>query len=461
MTMAKSKTSFFCGECGANASKWTGQCPECRAWNTMKEFVEPTGGGGGGARPSPALPGARPEPLARIKASGEKRLQIGIEEFDRVLGGGLTTGSAVLIGGDPGIGKSTLLMEALSRLSEQEPVLYISGEESAEQLKMRADRMEVSGEKLLVLTENRLETALTAIADCGARIAVIDSIQTMAAADVTSAAGSVTQVRESAARLIALAKSSGVSVILVGHVTKDGQIAGPRILEHMVDTVLYFEGDRSHAYRILRAVKNRFGPANEIGVFEMTDKGLRQVENPSELFLSERAEGAAGSVVFPGMEGTRPLLTEIQALVAPSVLPQPRRTALGLDAGRLAMLNAVLEKRLGLGLFDQDIFLNVAGGLKVNEPAADLAVVLALAASRHNVAVDPGLAVFGEVGLSGEIRGVGQAGARLKEAAKLGFNRCILPAKCRKNVPKGLGIESIYVGSVVEAVARLSGKPSQ
>lgn len=447
----KSKLQFVCGECGAEHPRWQGQCAGCGVWNSLKEFQV-----GPGKREVQPGVRARPVPLAEISGEVGRRLKCGLGELDRVLGGGLVPGSAVLIGGDPGIGKSTLLLEVLSTLSHSVPVLYVSGEESLPQLKMRADRMGLPGAKLLAVTENSLEGIEAAVVECSPAVLVVDSIQTVATEAHSSGAGTVSQVRECAARLINSAKRRGMALFLVGHVTKEGQLAGPRVLEHMVDTVLYFEGERGHDYRILRAVKNRFGAANEIGVFAMGEKGLKEVPNPSELFLSERVKDAAGSVVFAGMEGTRPLLVEIQALAAPSPLAQPRRTTLGWDANRLAMLIAVLDKRVGLGLYDRDIFLNIAGGLRISEPAADLAVAMALVASHRNIAVDGGLVLLGEVGLSGEVRAVAHLETRLREAAKLGFTRCILPKKSHKGLTAQLPIEVTPVSSVAEAVARLA-----
>ncbi|OSM01443.1 putative DNA repair protein RadA [Magnetofaba australis IT-1] len=363
-------------------------------------------------------------------------------------------GCALLLAGDPGIGKSTLLMGAMAQLARGRKTLYVSGEESLAQIKMRAERMQIGGDGFDVLMETRLENIEQAIIETEPAVLCLDSIQTVASDDLPAAAGTVTQVRECAQRLIAAAKMRGMALFLVGHVTKEGQIAGPRVLEHMVDTVLYFEGERGHSYRILRAVKNRFGAANEIGVFEMRDVGLAEVDNPSELFLSERVQGAAGSVVFAGLEGTRPVLIEIQSLVAPSPLPQPRRTAIGFDVNRLAMLTAVLEKRLGLGLFNHDIFLNVAGGFRVTEPAADLAVAVSLYASLRNMSADRGLVIVGEVGLGGETRAVSHIATRLKEAEKLGFNRCLLPDKSMKNLPSPGAMRLEGVASVEEAIER-------
>lgn len=452
--MAKDKQRFVCGECGTDFGRWEGKCAACGAWNSLKAF-NPGSGSQGSRRPTTASLRAEPIALSKIANGGGARIKVDIAEFNRVLGGGLTPGSVSLIAGDPGIGKSTLLMETLASLSLKLPVLYVSGEESPQQLKQRADRLGVAGDNFPVLMETRLEEVIRVVEEHQPAILVIDSVQTLASDEIPAAAGAVTQVRECAARLIAQAKYRNMAMFLVGHVTKEGQIAGPRVLEHMVDTVLYFEGERGHDYRILRAVKNRFGPANEIGVFEMRENGLLEVENPSELFLSERVQGAAGSVVFAGMEGTRPVLLEIQSLVAPSPLAQPRRTTLGWDSNRLAMLTAVLEKRLGLGLFSHDIFLNIAGGFRITETAADLAVAASLFAAHRNISVDPRMVVIGEIGLAGEVRAVSHVITRIKEAAKLGFNRCLIPAKAHNKLPEGLPIKTDPVSSVEEMVELL------
>ncbi|MBF0358620.1 MAG: DNA repair protein RadA [Magnetococcales bacterium] len=447
--MAKDKERFVCSDCGDDFGQWVGKCPSCGAWNTLKSFNIGSSGSNS-KRPANAPLLAVPTPLSHIANGGGVRIQVGIGEFNRVLGGGLTPGSVTLIAGDPGIGKSTLLMEALASFAEKLPVLYVSGEESAQQLKQRADRLGIQGDNFPVLMENRLEEVIRVVEETSPAILVVDSVQTLASDDIPAAAGAVTQVRECAARLISQAKHRNMAMFLVGHVTKEGQIAGPRVLEHMVDTVLYFEGERGHDYRILRAVKNRFGPANEIGVFEMRADGLAEVKNPSELFLSERVQGAAGSVVFAGMEGTRPVLLEIQSLVAPSPLAQPRRTTLGWDGNRLAMLTAVLEKRLGLGLFSHDIFLNIAGGFRITETAADLAVAASLFASHRNLSVDQGLVIIGEVGLAGEVRAISHAVTRIKEAAKLGFTRCLLPKKVYNKLPENLPIKIDPISSIDE-----------
>ena len=395
---------------------------------------------------------AKPIRLSHVTRTAEQRLSCGISEFDRVLGGGLVAGSMVLIGGDPGIGKSTLLLQAASHLSRGAgTVLYVSAEESAEQIKLRATRMGIEAEELYLLAETSIERISTHIKSMMPKAVIIDSIQTVFTSALESAPGSVSQVRESAGRLMTLAKGSGVPIFLVGHVTKDGALAGPRVLEHLVDTVLYFEGDCGHAYRILRAVKNRFGSTNEIGVFEMKESGLCEVRNPSELFLSERPTGVPGSLVVAALEGTRPLLVELQALVSSTSFGNPRRTTIGVDHNRLALLVAVLEKKVGLHLSGQDIFLNAAGGVRLNEPSADLGIVAVVASSHLDRVVDPQTVFLGEVGLSGEVRAVSQPEIRVKEALKLGFTRCVLPVGNLKQV-KIKGIELVGVKSVDEAL---------
>lgn len=393
-------------------------------------------------------------PIGEVPPQAEARLGCGIGELDRVLGGGIVPGSLVLIGGDPGIGKSTLLLQAMHHLAAEGPVLYVSGEESAAQTRLRGERLEVSSRQLLVLAENSLEEIVAQVQKLKPRVVVVDSIQTVWTHALESAPGSVSQVRESAGRLMLLAKGSGIPIFIVGHVTKDGAIAGPRVLEHMVDTVLYFEGDRGHPYRILRAVKNRFGSTNEIGVFEMKSGGLAEVANPSELFLSERPLDAPGSVVTASLEGSRTLLVEIQALVTPSVYGTPRRTTIGVDSNRLALLVAVLEKKAGLHLGGQDIFLNVAGGARLNEPAADLAMMLAVASSHLDRPVPPHALVFGEVGLAGEVRAVTQPEPRIGEAAKLGFSQCVLPSGNLRRLSAGV-IQLQGVATVQEALRLL------
>ena len=424
--MAKGKTVFFCQSCGYESAKWMGQCPGCREWNT---FVEETviSSVKGSSKP---MVQRREEPTLFSKVTSEDSLRIstGINEFDRVLGGGIVTGSMVLVGGDPGIGKSTLLLQmCLLLASKNHKILYISGEESLQQIKLRGDRLGHFGGDLMMLCETDLETIQRVIERTRPELVVIDSIQTMCKGDVSSAPGSVSQVRESTGVFMKIAKSQGVTVFIVGHVTKEGVVAGPRVLEHMVDTVLYFEGERHAVYRILRSVKNRFGSTNEIGVFEMGQNGLKEVLNPSQYLLDGRPEGASGSVVACIMEGTRPVMVEVQALVCRTNFNMPRRTAAGIDFNRVNLLMAVIEKRLGFSLSNWDAYVNIAGGMKLNAPAIDLAVVAAIISSFKDFPVDEKTVVFGEVGLSGEVRGVSMAAQCVQEAKKLGFKRCILP----------------------------------
>jgi DNA repair protein RadA/Sms len=455
---SRARTAYACAECGHASPKWLGQCPACRRWNTLHEEVlapEPRlGSRGFGA----ASGSARPVPLREVEASEEERVRTGIGELDRVLGGGVVPGSLVLVGGDPGIGKSTLLLAALDRLARaagERPVLYVSGEESARQVKLRADRLGVSAPNLMLLAETDAVKVLHAAGQGHPAALAVDSIQTQYLPELLSAPGTVTQIREVAARLMAFAKTTETPVFLVGHVTKDGAIAGPRVLEHMVDTVLYFEGGGAHPYRLLRAHKNRFGSASEIGVFEMRSGGLVEVQNPSALFLSERPVGAPGSAVTAALSGSRNLLVEVQALVAPAGFGTPRRTALGLDAGRVAMLAAVLEKKVGLEILGCDLFVNVAGGLVLDDPAADLACAAALAGSLRDRAIDARTLLLGEVGLAGEVRGVAQVGGRLVEAARLGFSRALLPAGNARHAEVPRGIEAVGVETVAEALDRL------
>ena len=420
--MKQKKSIYICQSCGYQALKWLGRCPDCGEWNSMVE--EPVKSERKG-KPSSDM--SQPQTLDTISLAPEMRLRTGMVEFDRTLGGGVVPGSLILIGGDPGIGKSTLILQVLDRLSRQScRALYLSGEESPQQIKLRAERLSVHSGELYIMTGTCIEDFFEKLAPIKPDLVAVDSIQTVYTNDMASAPGSVGQVREVAARLMTFAKKSGVPIFLIGHVTKEGAIAGPKLLEHLVDTVLYFEGDKGHVFRILRSVKNRFGPTNEIGVFEMKDTGLEEVGNPSRIFLEERPQDVPGSVVIPCLEGTRPVLVEIQALVGPSPLGMPRRTAIGVDHNRISLLVAVLGKRLGMELGDQDIFVNVAGGLKVDEPAADLGIVSAMMSSFLNRPVDRNLVVFGEVGLAGEIRGVSQPDLRIREAKKLGFSRCLL-----------------------------------
>ncbi|MCE5262409.1 MAG: DNA repair protein RadA [Deltaproteobacteria bacterium] len=423
--MKKVKTLFFCQNCGQQSPKWLGRCPACGEWN---RFVEEEVRDADASRPADRPFDGVPQSIEAITAEEGERLRTGIAELDRVLGGGIVAGSAILVGGDPGIGKSTLLLQALDKLAATGlSVLYVSGEESARQIKLRGKRLGAASKELLVLVEVELENILSRIAEVMPAAVVIDSIQTVYSPVLSSAPGSVGQVREASGRLILLAKKTGIPVFLVGHVTKDGSIAGPKVLEHMVDTVLYFEGDSGHAYRIIRGIKNRFGPTHEIGVFEMRDTGLSEVANPSAFFLAERPEGAAGSVVVPSMEGTRPILIEVQSLVSSTSFGMPRRTAIGVDHNRVSLLTAVMDKICGIHLGGSDIFLNVAGGVKVDETAIDLGIVAAMASSFLNRPIAAGTVVFGEVGLTGEVRGISQTELRIREAARMGFSRCILP----------------------------------
>ncbi len=455
--MARARTVFVCQQCGAQFAKWLGRCTECGTWESVvEETVAPraSGGGGGfgGSRTSIAVAqrAARPVPLASVTPQSHARLPTGLAELDRVLGGGLVPGSVTLLGGDPGIGKSTIGLQVLAELSRRGlTALYVSGEESPEQVKLRADRLE-RNESVLILPETCVEDVLAHVEATKPGVVLIDSIQTMHSRELTSAAGSVGQVRECAAALVAQAKAAGRPTILVGHVTKEGTIAGPRVLEHVVDTVLYFEGDQGGGLRLLRAVKNRFGPTNEVGVFEMGERGLVDVSNPSVLLLAERPQGAPGSAVLPAIEGTRPLLVEVQALSARSALAMPRRTTLGLDANRVAVLTAIVDKRVGLRLYEHDLFVSVAGGIRVQEPAADLAIIAAIGSSASDTPLPEGLVLFGEVGLAGEVRAVRHAETRLREAAKLGFTRAVVPAATARQVRAPEGIDVQGVATVVE-----------
>jgi len=444
----KQKTIYTCQQCGYQSPKWLGKCPDCRQWNTLTEENRAVPRGKGRA----AAPAGKPQRLREVAATEEDRIGCGIIELDRVLGGGVVPGSFTLIGGDPGIGKSTLLLQAIALLSRSGSALYVTAEESARQVKMRGERLGVTDEGLYLLAETSLEAILERVRELRPAFLVVDSIQTIFTAALESAPGSVSQVRECAGRLMQVAKVDGIPTFIVGHVTKDGSIAGPRMLEHMVDTVLYFEGDAGHPYRILRAVKNRFGSTNEIGVFEMKEAGLVEVRNPSELFLAERPEGAAGSVVVPALEGSRPILIELQALVSGASFGTPRRTTMGIDPNRVALLVAVLEKKVGLSLLSQDVFLNVAGGVRLDEPATDLGVVAALASSHLNRSLPARTILFGEVGLAGEVRAVSRPELRVREAARLGFDRCFLPAGNLKNLETPAGIELIGVRTAEEAL---------
>ncbi len=455
--MAKPQTRYVCQSCGASTAKWAGRCESCGAWNTIveeqAESLAPTGQSAKGGR--------KIEFVDLAGASAEiPRAITGITEFDRVCGGGLVPGSAILIGGDPGIGKSTLLLQVVARLATKGSTIYISGEEAIDQVRLRAKRLKVEGAQVALAAATSVRDILASLDGTDHKdVVVIDSIQTMYVDTLDSAPGTVAQVRASAQELIRLAKKRGFALFLVGHVTKEGVIAGPRVLEHMVDTVLYFEGERGHHFRILRAVKNRFGPTDEIGVFEMTDRGLSEVSNPSALFLAERRGDVSGAAVFAGMEGTRPVLVEVQALVAPSPFSTPRRQVAGWDSSRLAMITAVLDARCGVSLAGADVYLNVAGGLKVNEPAADLACAAALISSLTQTPVPPDTVVFGEIGLAGEVRQVSQTDARLKEAAKLGFSKAFLPRR-RKQRGGDAPLELVEIDQLAELVQRLDGESS-
>jgi DNA repair protein RadA/Sms len=451
---SKSRTIFVCQQCGSEQPKWTGRCPDCGEWNTFVEQVTSTA--------APASPlssartegsGNRPTPITQVRSDDFARIRVPGEEFNRVLGGGIVQGSLVLIGGEPGIGKSTVLLGTAADLAlwGEKPVLYVSGEESPQQIKLRATRLNINPEGLLLLAETDLDAVLAHIDVTQPGLVIIDSIQTMFLPDLSSAAGSVSQVRECTARLMRLAKLRNIPMFLVGHVTKEGAIAGPRVLEHMVDVVLYLEGDRFHQYRLLRGVKNRFGSTNEVGVFEMGSEGMIEITNPSAAFLAERSQDAPGTAIAVTLEGTRPILVEVQALTTTTSFGMPRRTANGIDLNRLLLLTAVLTKRVGMGLSNQDIYVNVVGGLKISEPAIDLAVAAAVASSYRDVPVSPECVLIGEVGLSGELRTVGQLDRRLGEAAKLGFTRAVYPPVARKlQLPPGM--KGISVATLQEAI---------
>jgi DNA repair protein RadA/Sms len=450
-----SKTIFSCQACGYQTPKWMGRCPDCGQWQTFVEEIQTAQPAQGAGR----LLGAsqtKPVSIVDISLDHEDRLLTGIKEFDRVLGGGLVSGTLVLVGGDPGIGKSTLMLQALYGIAEKDSkALYVSGEESIRQMRIRSQRLAAVSSGLMVVSENDMESILLMAESVRPKVMVIDSIQTMFSPELTSAPGSISQVRESTMKLMLMAKKTGTPVFLVGHVTKDGAIAGPRLLEHMVDTVLYFEGDRNHVFRILRAVKNRFGSTNEIGVFEMNENGLNEVDNPSAVFLSERPVNVPGSIVTASMEGTRPILVELQALASSSSFGNPRRTILGIDHNRVALLVAVMEKKLGMHLMGHDIFINVAGGVKIDEPAVDMGIVAAVASSFLDRPVQQGTIILGEIGLTGEVRAIGRIEARIAEAKKMGFNRCLLPKSNLKQTTGMKGIKLVGVKNVSEAMEEL------
>ena len=444
----RKKTTFFCQNCGYQSPKWLGKCPSCGEWN---RFVEEETRVSDSGIYSELQFNEPPLPIDSIEVDEKERLKVGIDEVDRVLGGGIVGSSAILVGGDPGIGKSTLLLQVLQNLAEKGlKVLYITGEESARQIKLRGKRIGALSKNLLVLVEVAIENILKHIKEIKPEAVVVDSIQTVYSSALSSAPGSVGQVREASGRLILLSKKTGIPIFLIGHVTKDGSIAGPKVLEHMVDTVLYFEGDSGHSYRIIRSIKNRYGPTNEIGVFEMRDGGLNEVSNPSEFFLAERPEGAAGSIVVPSIEGTRPILIEIQSLVSPTNMSMPRRTSIGVDHNRVSLLVAVLDKICGLHLGNHDIFINVAGGVKVDEPAVDLGIISSITSSFMDRSIDSSTVVFGEVGLTGEVRGISQMEVRIKEAARMGFNRCIIPKTLSRNVSSETRMKLVRISNIKE-----------
>ena len=442
--MGKNKTKYVCQECGCLSSKWLGKCPECNNWNTFAEEYEPMEALTKGVGISTNI---KPVPLSQVKIEEEDRYKTGIQELDGVLGGGIVKGSLVLVGGDPGIGKSTLLIQVAQAVSNKKlKVLYVSGEESLKQTKLRAERLGVTGENIYLVSENNLDFVVNYVENLSPDVLIIDSIQTVFNPNISSSPGSVSQVREATATLMRISKVSSVATFIVGHVTKSGSIAGPKVLEHMVDTVLYFEGEKNHTFRILRGVKNRFGSTDEIGIFEMTFKGLEEVKNPSELFLSNRPESVPGSVVVAGMEGTRPVLVEIQALISNSSFGTPRRMSMGVDHNKVVMMMAILEKRLGIQTQGCDAYLNVVGGMQLSEPAIDLAIVAAVLSSFRNKVVEEGLVIFGEVGLTGEVRGVSNVEQRIHEAIKLGFKKCIVPKKNALKPIKGIkiiGVETV------------------
>ena len=453
--MAKNKTVFVCSECGYESPKWMGKCPACNAWNSFyEEKVVSSSSSNLGKKKEIS----KPIELNKIEGKSESKISTGFNELDRVLGGGLVNGSLILLGGEPGIGKSTLILQICNKIKTDGKVLYISGEESGEQIKLRADRLGVKNDNLLFLSETNIENIEENILSINPKLVIIDSIQTMFSEEITSAPGSVSQVREITAKIMRTCKENSITTILIGHVTKDGNIAGPRVLEHMVDTVLYLEGERYFSYRMLRGVKNRFGSTNEIGMFDMGGEGLVEITDPSKVLISERDENPSGSIIVATMEGTRPLLVEFQALTTPTVFGMPRRTANGIDYNRLAVLIAVLEKKVGINLGNQDVYLNVVSGLKVNEPAIDLGIIAATVSSFKNIPINTDTVIVGEVGLTGEIRSVNLIEKRLKEAEKLGFKKCIIPESNRKLLKENYKLDIIGVKNIVEAMKVLELK---
>ena len=454
MDMAKNKTIFVCSECGNESSKWLGKCPACNSWNTFYEQkVVETKSSGRNASNAEKI-NNKPQTLNSYQAKETIRTSTGFNELDRVLGGGLVKGSLVLLGGEPGIGKSTLILQICDKIQGEGKVLYVSGEESAEQIKMRADRLGINNDDILFLGETDIDIVNQAIIDINPKLVIIDSIQTMYSEEITAAAGSVSQVREITSQVMRVCKSRAITTIIIGHVTKEGNIAGPRVLEHMVDCVLYLEGERYFTYRILRGVKNRFGSTNEIGMFEMREEGMCEITNPSDILISEREDNPAGSCIVSCMEGTRPILVELQALTSQTIYGYPKRTANGIDYNRLALLIAVLEKRVGLQLGSQDVYLNVVGGLRINEPSIDLGIVLVTASSFKNVPIPKDMVIMGEVGLTGEIRRINNIEKRLKEAEKLGFKTCIIPESNKRDLKDKFKLDIICVRNINEAMKK-------
>ena len=453
--MAKNKTIFVCSECGNESSKWLGKCPACQAWNSFYEqkIIETKNN-----KEIKNKEKSIPQKLNSYEAKETLRIHTGFQELDRVLGGGLVKGSLVLLGGEPGIGKSTLILQICDKIKGDGKVLYVSGEESAEQIKLRADRLNINNEDILFLGETDIDLVNEAIININPKLVIIDSIQTMYSDEITAAAGSVSQVREITSQVMRVCKSKGITTIIIGHVTKEGNIAGPRVLEHMVDTVLYLEGERYFSYRILRGVKNRFGSTNEIGMFEMKEEGMCEITNPSDILISEREDNPAGSCIVSSMEGTRPILVELQALTSQTVFGYPKRTANGIDYNRLALLIAVLEKRAGLNLGNQDVYLNVVGGLKINEPSIDLGIMMVVASSFKNISIPKDMIIIGEVGLTGEVRRINLIEKRIKEAEKLGFKTCIIPESNKKDLKDKYKLDIISVRNINDAMKKVGIK---
>lgn len=454
--MAKAKTVFVCSNCGYESAKWLGKCPACNEWNSFYEEKVVNTSTTGSINSSKTK--TMPKKLKEVEGIESSRISTGIGELDRVLGGGLVKGSLVLVGGEPGIGKSTLILQLCDKVNGDGKVLYVSGEESAEQVKIRADRLNIDNDDIMFLGETNIDNIQDAIISINPKLVIIDSIQTMYSEEITSAAGTVSQVREITARIMRMCKANNITTIIIGHVTKDGNIAGPRVLEHMVDTVLYLEGERYFSYRILRSVKNRFGSTNEVGMFEMKNEGMVEILNPSSILISDRNDNPAGSVIVASMEGTRPLLIELQALTTPSVFGIPKRTANGFDYNRLAVLIAVIEKRAGIALGGQDVYLNVVSGIRIAEPAVDLGVVTACISSYRNVSIPQDVVAIGEVGLTGEIRAVNMIEKRLKEAEKLGFKKCIIPESNKKLLKDSYKLDIIGARNINEAIRALGLK---